>query len=457
MTTTARRTAVGVAAACVALGGIAAPISAQSEPAAPPPFSLFDALALAVETHPALRAADASYRQASAQLGQARSEWMPQLSARASLMQYQEPMLAYPLHELNMTVLPTFDETLIQGGVDLGWLVFDGGGRRARVGAARAHEEESAVSRESVEMQLMSDVTRAYLAVLSTAEILEAHGEHERALEAERSRVRQMLAQGQAAQVELLRVDAAIAQAAAERISTEAVLDASERSLARLLGTEVERARAGALARVGLLARPGTDRAALLDRLERGNLDILQAQYAAQSATWTRRAAQAAWFPRLEGIGSYGLWATPGQSAQLEWQVGLRLSYPLFTGGLRSRAVAGAGARAEAAEESLALARLRGQEALDRALTSVREQHSRAEAVATAVEHLTEVARIERLALDAGAGTQTDFLRAQADLHRARASLVQAEYGEIVALVELARTTGDLTLDWLRSTLETLP
>jgi len=457
MTSRPGRGAIGAAALCVALGGGAASVRAQSAAAPPPPLSLFDAVSLAVETHPALRAAEASFRQANAQLGQARSEWFPQLSARASLMQYQEPMIAYPLHELSATAIPIFDETLMQGGVDLGWLVFDGGGRRARVGAARAQEEGAAVTREAVESQLIADVTRAYLAVLSTAEILDALGEHDRALQAERERVRQLLEQGQAAPVELLRVDAAIAQAAAERISTEAVLDAAERTLARMLAVEVDRVRAGALARVRLTARPSADRVTLLDRLERGNLDILEAQYAAQSADWTRRAAQSTWFPRLEGIGSYGLWAIPGGSTQLEWQVGLRLSYPLFTGGLRSRSVAGASARAEAAEESLALARLRGQEELDRALTSVREQHARGEAMATAVMHLTEVARIERLALDAGAGTQTDFLRAAADLHRARASLVQAEYGEIVALVELSRTTGDLTADWLRATMETLP
>ena len=457
MTRATSRGAIGTAVLCAVLGGGAVPVRAQDASAPDSSLSLFDAVTLAVGTHPALRAADASYRQANAQLGQAKSEWFPQLSARASLIQHQEPMLAYPLHELSATALPTFDQTLIQGGVDLGWLVFDGGGRRARVGAARAQEGAAAVSRVAVQSQLMSDVTRAYLAVISTAEVLDALGEHERALGAERARVRQLLEQGQAAQVELLRVDAAIAQAAAERISTEAVMDASERSLARLLDVEVDLVRAGALARVRLIARPDVDRPTLLDRLERGNLDILEAQYAAQSADWTRRAAQSVWFPRLEGIGSYGMWAIPSGTTQFEWQVGLRLSYPLFTGGMRSRSVAGASARAEAAEENLALARLRGQEELDRAMTSVREQHSRAEAVATAVRHLTEVARIERLTLEAGAGTQTDFLRAEADLHRARASLVQAEYGEIVALVELARATGDLTVDWLRSTLETLP
>ncbi|KPK03892.1 MAG: hypothetical protein AMS20_09675 [Gemmatimonas sp. SG8_28] len=100
---------------------------------------------------------------------------------------------------------------------------------------------------------------------------------------------------------------------------------------------------------------------------------------------------------------------------------------------------------------------LTSRERLDHALTASREQRARAEAVAMAVRHLTEVTRIERLALETGTGTQTDFLRAEADLHRARAALVQAEYGELLAQLELANATGDLSMDWLYRTLETTP
>jgi outer membrane protein TolC len=129
----------------------------------------------------------------------------------------------------------------------------------------------------------------------------------------------------------------------------------------------------------------------------------------------------------------------------------------LFTGFARSRAVGGASARAAAAQEQLRLTRLQGADAIDRTLTAVRESHARAAAVATAVQHLEEVARIEQLALAEGAGTQTDFLRADADLRGARASLVQARHAEILARIQLARTTGTLSVDWLAHTLETLP
>ena len=62
--------------------------------------------------------------------------------------------------------------------------------------------------------------------------------------------------------------------------------------------------------------------------------------------------------------------------------------------------------------------------------------------------------RIRRLSLQAGSGTQTDYLDAETDLVRARASLVEARHAEIAARIELARVAGELTPDWLERTVD---
>ncbi|MGH7504048.1 MAG: hypothetical protein ACRELX_00280, partial [Longimicrobiales bacterium] len=61
---------------------------------------------------------------------------------------------------------------------------------------------------------------------------------------------------------------------------------------------------------------------------------------------------------------------------------------------------------------------------------------------------------VERLAADAGAGVQTDYLLAESELLDTRAALSAARYAEVVARVELARATGRLSLDWLTTNLE---
>jgi len=61
------------------------------------------------------------------------------------------------------------------------------------------------------------------------------------------------------------------------------------------------------------------------------------------------------------------------------------------------------------------------------------------------------------LALEVGSGVQTDFLRSQAELFQARAAWVQARHQEVLASIQLARVTGDLTLAWFQENLEVIP
>ena len=137
-----------------------------------------------------------------------------------------------------------------------------------------------------------------------------------------------------------------------------------------------------------------------------------------------------------------------------EWQFGARLKYPLFTGGARSNMVARASAQYDVAQEEFRLEQLALQESVDIAITAIAKTRSHVLAIARAVDHLAEVARIEQLALEAGAGTQTDYLRAEAELARTRAALVESRHAEIAAAVELARVTGELSLAWLERALE---
>ena len=442
------------------LGVVAPPASAQSPDTTP--LTLPDAIETALAYHPAIGAARASQVAAASRVGEATALWWPSLNAAGSLMQNEEPMLVYPLHGLPAgppdTSIFRFDRTLLQGNVSLAWTLWDGGARSARVRSARADEAAVVANGDGTAMTVIGEVAAAYLTVLSSAATRDAHLQSLQALAAERDRVQRLLAEGRAARVELLRVDAAIAQAEAEHIGSTSRLEAAEHSLARLLGVEPARTRSSLLEPVRLVDSTVTEnQGRLVAQFEAASPEVAEASARAEAASLARRVAAAAWHPKIDLVGAYLAFGSTDADVRGEWQTGVRLSYPLFTGFARSRAVGGASARAAAAQEQLRLIRLHGEETIDRALTGVRESHARAAALATAVQHLEEVARIERLTLEAGAGTQTDFLRADADLRSARASLVDARHTEILARIQLARATGTLTVEWLANTLETLP
>jgi outer membrane protein len=409
----------------------------------------------ALASHPTVRSARAGAAAADAAAAEARARRWPDVALRASLTRFQEPMIVAPLHRFDVTQVPQFDRTLIGGDLSLRYTLFDGGARVAQVRRTEAEAAAAALEHTTSEQRLIADVAGAYLSVLTASGIGEAQESRTRALQAERARVAQLLETGSAAQVELLRAEAALAQAEAERITTAAALDLAERNLARLVGADVEAVRAGRLEPISLRhAVALDDRALLIDRAVAGNPAVVQAQERVRAARGAEQGARAAWFPQLHVAAGYVAFAAADANASAEWQAGIRLSYPIFTGGRRGSAVRRARAGALLAAERQRLAELATGQHVDRAVNAVREWRARISAGTIAVDHLTEVARIEQLALAEGVGTQIDYLRAEADLLRARAQLIEAHHAEIAAWVALAQTTGELSAEWLRQTLE---
>jgi outer membrane protein TolC len=133
------------------------------------------------------------------------------------------------------------------------------------------------------------------------------------------------------------------------------------------------------------------------------------------------------------------------------------MSLPLFTGGAITSSIARADAAARGAGQEARLAEFEIAADVDRAYTVYVEAHALAQSLATAEARYAEVARIEKLALAAGSGTQTDYLDAEADLLVARARRTEALNAEIVARIELARVVGELDRAWLSRALVARP
>lgn len=440
------------------LAATAAATAAAQETNGRESLTVSRAVELAHQSHPSVAAAHASADVAREAVGRATSSWWPQLGAQASLAQYSEPMLVAPLHGFQPDEIPRidFENTLIQGNVSFAWTLFDGGARVSRIRGARAEAAGAAAGRTAAEMVLTADVAVAYLEVLSAGGVLDARRRRIEALRAERRRVDLLLAQGRAARVERLRVDAALAEAEAERVAAAARLDLSERDLARLIGVPIAQARADRLTPIRLAesARLDADVDALVERALAHSPAVERARQLAARAEADHRLAKAAWIPQLDLAAGYQAFSSVAGSTSSLWNAGLVISYPLFTGGRRASRVGEARAAAEVARQQARSAELEAEAAVDRSLNIALETRALVDALARAVAHQSEVVRIERLSLDAGAGTQTDYLRAEADLARTRSRLVEARHAEIAGWVELARVTGDLTPEWLARNLE---
>lgn len=414
-------------------------------------LSVHEAVRRALSNYPTIAIAQAQADRAGAEAGEARAARLPRLQLDGGANRFQEPMVVLPLHGFNPQFPPAFDRTLFQAGVTAHYTVFDFGARGSRVRATRALEHAAEATLNAAGLSLIARTTRVYLAVLTARDVLAAQDQRLAALDAEARRVRQLLAEGRAARVALLRVEAERARAAAERIAVAGQLDVAQTELAQLAGSS------GPLVQVALgdSIVPGRDD--LMGRARESSPELIESRRRAEAAAAARGAARATWFPELRLTGAYVDRGSAAGDFAAEWQAGLSLAYPLFTGGQRASTIRKADADTRAAQGQARLTELSLALGMDRALAAVRETHARAAALGTAVEQSLEVARIERLALEVGSGTQTDYLDAEATLLRARAALIEARHAEIAARVELARLTGELTPAWLARTLVNQP
>jgi cobalt-zinc-cadmium efflux system outer membrane protein len=443
--------ALGIALATPVTGASQAP----TEPSPlPDTLTVEWAVDAALLHYPALSAAQANLRGAGAGGGAARSAWWPSLSFNGNATSFQLPMLARPLHELDASQI-VFDRNLIQGNLFLDFLILDGGGRRARIRQADAVTAGAQAGFEATGMAVIQLAVGSFVQVRTLREILAAEEAQVTAFQEERNRARLFLEAGRAAEIELLRAEAALSQATADMAITAAALQAAEDQLARVAGVTSDAVRGRRLAPVeSASASSGTSPTS--ETVDSLHPVLRQSWSQVLQADAVRSETKSAWIPNLglsAGMRQYG---TASGDFTNEWQAGVVLSYPLFTGFRRSREIERSDARLVAAREEYRLRRLEVDQELDEARAALRQADARVQALEQAVTQFTEVVRIEALALEAGAGVQRDFLDAQAALFQAQASLAQARNLRVLARVREASALGSLDPSWIRTNLESV-
>jgi outer membrane protein TolC len=203
-----------------------------------------------------------------------------------------------------------------------------------------------------------------------------------------------------------------------------------------------------------LPAAATADREALVASAVRANTEVMRAQSRLAAALATSDEARAAFLPTVRLAARWNEYGSAEGTFSGEWQSGVLLSYPVFTGGARASIVDRSAAEARAASADIRGAELRVAESVDAALSALASAGARVAALVVAVDQGVEVVRIEKLALDNGAGVQTDYIAAEAELARSRAALTEARVAAHIARVELARATGELSAAWLSRTLD---
>jgi outer membrane protein len=420
-------------------------------------LSLGEAVRLALVSYPAVGAADAGVDRATGARREAAARWYPAVAVSGSATRFEQPMIVRPLRSFDPTSPPDFDRTLVQGQATVAYTLFDGGTRGARVRQADAGVIAAAAELDRTRSAVTAAVASAYLGVLTAGEVVDAHGRRLEALRAEQARVRALLAEGSAPEIHLLRVQAALESAEADAVAARSELATAESELARLTGASPARTRRDHLNMGIIIPGQTPSREEAVQTTLAANPEVEAARQAVAAADAAAAASRGARWPTVDAFATY--WERGGGDTAFEgdWGAGVRISLPVFTGGAIRGRVEQADAGERAARERLRLTELEVERQVDVALARAEEADARLAALTRAVESQAAVVRTERVALEIGAGVQTDFLAAEAELLSVQAARVRARHGAVVARIDLARLQGALDEEWIQTNLERRP
>ncbi len=381
-----------------------------------------------------LQVATARVREYRAQLGAARADFLPQLSANGTVSTNQAIFGAFPPQ--------TYDVVRITA--DLSWELDFWGKLRRQGQAARFDLQAQDADRRATVLSLVSDIATAYLEL---RELDEDVGIAESTLvsrQATLALARRRFAEGLISELDVRQFEATVADPAARVAEFSRQRAQKENQLSLLLGTDpgpIARGRPLAEA-VRAVSLPDAVSSTVLARRP----DVQRADEQWRAATARIGVAMGNRLPRILLTGQYGTQRPDfsglfGSSGEVYTLAG-GISIPLFTGGRLVNQERAARARAEqgrAGYEQTVLTALR--EAND-ALVAVRTTRDQLVAQETQVDALTRATTLAEKRYQSGVSSYLEVLDAQRNLFTARLALASVRRQYLGTTVQLYKALG---------------
>jgi outer membrane protein TolC len=429
----------------------AGPVRAQQ-----PSLTLRQAVELALQRNPQLRASEAQAKVSRARVDQARSGWFPRLDVSQGFTRGNNPIYVFGslltqrqftaenfnLSRLNApTPLDNF-QTRIDGQVS----VFDSGRTYLREKGARKMATAADYQTDQARQDLILHVVRAYYGVIVAQEDLQAAQRALSTAESNEARVRTMEKAGLVVTSDLLSAEVFRAQMKDRVIRAKNAVELARLSLGRELGLAP-----GTMPLVsGKLAQPMAPvrDIAAWEKMALANRPLLHAaQMELQAAKANRSLAKADFGPQI------GLYADLERDAEAlggpsgtNWTAGARLDWNVFSGGAKRAQLAAASARKVEAENQLEWLRSGIELQVRQAYLDAQAAAQRAAAARDSVNQAAESLRIIQNRYQAGLVTITELLRAQTAQLDARTGYLAALHDWQVSRAQLERAAGRLTL-----------
>jgi outer membrane protein len=397
-------------------------------------LSFEQAVKLALDHHPSLKAAQASERSAEAALTQARSGYFPSLNLSAGATRTEGAFVFNPSFPPRDQRYTNYATTL-QGQLT----VYDFGKTGGRVAANGNFVEASSFDFQATRNNVIANVQLAYLNFIQTGQVIKVNEETVAQAEQHLVRAKAFYSVGKRPEFDVTQSEVDLANARVNLIRSRNQMRLAKVQLENAMGvhpgesyvvsdaftippfnTTLDSVKAMAFARSPEL---------LAARAR------FQANQALVSATWRQH------LPTLSATGNY-IWSAFDFPLFSRWNAGFTLSLPIFQGFSVSAQVEQARANANVAQANIeVLAETITLEA-EQAYWALQEAQERIIAAAKLVEQAEQNLKLAEARYNSGVGSAIEITDAQVSRSNARITHIQAVYDYNSSLVRLRRAVG---------------
>jgi len=376
-----------------------------------------------------------------AMLDQVKASYYPQIGLNAEYGQTNNPMYSFG----NILNQGQFDQSIDfndPGRTDdlnlravLQYRFYNGGRDQAGIEAAEAGVAVSEMQQLAVSAQLSFEVVRTFNTIAQSMEMLEAHQASIKAIGASLVVARARFEAGDLLKADLLNIEVQESMAKENLILAEHSLELARKAFLNLLGL-----REGQV-RIDIVMEREQELPEDRGYMKRPEIKGIDGQI--QAAEAELRVALGGRYPTVDGLAHYQYdngFVLNGSGDS--WMGGVRVNYPLFTGGKTEADIANARARLAGLVASKKKLELALDFEVKQAGLAYRQAEQRLQVTDKMFEQAQESARLSRVRFKEGVILSSDLMDVETRLTEARVRQTAARTAIRVAVADLRRATG---------------
>ncbi len=416
-------------------------VFAEEPPAAVGRLTLQEAVEVALSRHPSLLAARGTLEIQQARVGEARSNFLPQLNLKSDYTRATANAAPSTLSGISSTPLDPSNTAYnnYSASLSLQQLIYDFGKTGAAVESARENLRGSNLSEVASRQTVAVNVKVAFFGLLAARRLVQVEEETVRQFQQHLEQVEGFYKAGTRARFDVTKAEVDLTNARLDLIKARNASEVARVTLANAMGVpdrpigELEDLLSFKKIEI---SEDQAVQAALTNRPEL--LSLSAQRHAAEASV---RSVQRSYFPVLSGVADY---TYRGQDFPLvwNWDAGLSLTFPIFSGNLTQSQAAEAranlvviGANEESLRQNVILE-------VHQVFSSLKEAEERVQTSDVVVRQAEENLDLANGRFQAGLGASVERTDAQVLLTNAKTSQVQALYDYRTAEARLQKAMG---------------